>query len=252
MRWLVRGAVSALISLAGALSVAAAAQRWWPACKRGDFDAVACIKAQDHLYDYVAPTAPWVPVGDAALLAGVAMTLLAIGVTLLPWLWLPRRPLVCLAVAVPALAVLLVGGLTWSAGLSHEIPAVEIVPAILAWSFGLPLVLAAAAATSRDDHTAQWTTRWRVVVSVLIAIATPLGEVMFAPILIGYLSHDSTPWTGAVTGALLVTAGCAVWPATSGPRRPTAARTSAGRGHRSLFGEAWKVPTTAPPGHRKG
>jgi hypothetical protein len=252
MRWLVRGAVSALISLAGALSVAAAAQRWWPACKRGDFDAVACIKAQDHLYDYVAPTAPWVPVGDAALLAGVAMTLLAIGVTLLPWLWLPRRPLVCLAVAVPALAVLLVGGLTWSAGLSHEIPAVEIVPAILAWSFGLPLVLAAAAATSRDDHTAQWTTRWRVVVSVLIAMATPLGEVMFAPILFGYLSHDSTPWTGAVTGALLVTAGCAVWPATSGPRRPTAARTSAGRGHRSLFGEAWEVPTTAPPGHRKG
>jgi hypothetical protein len=180
------------------------------------------------------------------------MTLLAIGVTLLPWLWLPRRPLVCLAVAVPALAVLLVGGLTWSAGLSHEIPAVEIVPAILAWSFGMPLVLAAAAATSRDDHTAQWTTRWRVVVSVLIAMATPLGEVMFAPILLGYLSHDSTPWTGAVTGALLVTAGCAVWPATSGPRRPTAARTSAGRGHRSLFGEAWEVPTTAPPGHRKG
>ena len=33
------------------------------------------------------------PVGNAALLAGVAMTLLAIGVTLLPWLWLPRRPL---------------------------------------------------------------------------------------------------------------------------------------------------------------
>ena len=36
MRWILRAAVAASIALAGALSVAAAAQRWWPACK-GDF-----------------------------------------------------------------------------------------------------------------------------------------------------------------------------------------------------------------------
>ncbi|MBD3925053.1 hypothetical protein IEZ26_10510 [Nocardioides cavernae] len=251
MRGLVRAAVAALIALAGALWVAAAAQRWWPACKLGDFDAVACIQLQDHLYDYVAPTAPWVAVGNAAQLAGVAMTLLAIGVTLLPWLWLPRRPLVCLAVAFPALSVLLIGGSTWHAGLSHEALAAGVLPTILVWSFGLPIALALAAATSRDDHTARRTTRWRVVVTVLIAMATPLAELIFAPILLGYMSHDSTPWTGAVTGALLVAAGCAVWPATSGPRRPSAARTSAGRGRRSFLGEAWEAPTTAPPGHRR-
>jgi hypothetical protein len=50
MRWIMRAAVAASIVLAGALSVAAAAQRWWPACK-GDFDARACLERQDHLYD---------------------------------------------------------------------------------------------------------------------------------------------------------------------------------------------------------
>jgi hypothetical protein len=236
MRWVVRAAVAAFISLAGALSVAAAAQRWWPACRRGDFDAVACIKAQDHLYDYVAPTAPWVPVGNAALLAGVALALLAVGVTLLPWLWLPRRPLVCLVVVVPALAVLVIGGLTWNAGLGQEALHVGVAPTILIWSFGLPVALAMAAVTSRDDHTAQRTTRWRVGITVLIAMATPLGEAMFAPLLVGYMSHDSTPWTGAVTGVLLVTAGFAVWPATSGPRRPGPTLTSAGSGRPTVSG----------------
>ena len=235
MRWLVRAAVAASIALAGALSVAAAAQRWWPACKRGDFDAVGCLRVQDHLYDYVAPTAPWAPVGSAAQLAGVAMVLLAVGVTSLPWLWLPRRPLVCLAVAVPALAVLLIGGLTWNAGISHETVAAGVVPPILVWSFGLPLALGMAAATSCDAHTSQRTTRWRVVVAVLIAMSTPLAEVMFAPMLLGYMSHDSTPWAGAVTGVLLVAAGCAVWPATSGSQRPRAARTAGGRGRPTVL-----------------
>ena len=225
MRWLVRAAVAALIALAGALWVAAAAQRWWPACKPGDFDEVGCLRLQDHLYDYVAPTGPWAPVGSAAQLAGVAMALLAVGVTLLPWLWLPRRPLVCMAASVPALAVLLIGGLTWNAGLSHEATAGGMGPTILVWSFGLPIALAMAAATSRD-HTAQRTTRWRVVITVLIAMATPLAELLFAPMLVGYRSHDSTPWTDAVTGLLLVTAGFAVWPATSGPQQLRAVRTS--------------------------
>ena len=235
MRWIMRAAVAASIVLAGALSVAAAAQRWWPACK-GDFDARGCLERQDHLYDYVAPTAPWVPVGSAAQLAGVAMVLVAVGVALLPWLWLPRRPLVCLAVAVPAFAVLLIGGKTWGAGLGHEAAAVGVVPALLVWSFGLPLALAMAAATSSDDHTARRTTQWRVVVTVLIAMSTPLAEVIFAPMLLGYMSHDSTPWAGAVTGVLLVAAGCSVWPATSGPQRPGAARTAAGGGRPTVFG----------------
>src|SRR5688572_7641692 len=99
MRWHVRAVVAALLVCAGALCVAAAAQRWWPACKPGDFDAVACIERQDHLYDYVAPTAPWVPIGDAAQFAGVALVLLALGLALLPWSWVPSRPLACLAVA---------------------------------------------------------------------------------------------------------------------------------------------------------
>ena len=54
-------------------------------------------------------------------------------------------------------------------------------------------------------------------------LATPLAEVMFGPLLVGYMSHDSTPWTGAVTGALLVAAACVVWPATARSQQPSAA-----------------------------
>jgi hypothetical protein len=208
--------VAALLALAGALWVAAAVQRWWPACPRSDFDSAACIELQDHLYDYVAPTAPWVPVGNAAELAGVAMVVLAFGVAVLPWLWEPVRPLACLAVAVPAVAVLLVGVWTWRAGLTHEVVGGAVLPAILVWSFVLPLALSAAAvATSRDGRTPQRTRRWRVAAAVFLSLATPLAEVMFGPLLLGYMSHDSTPWTEIMTGTLLVAAAGAVWPATA-------------------------------------
>lgn len=215
MRWSLRAAVSALLAGAGVLWVAAAAQRWWPACKPGDFDADACIKVQDHLYDYLAPVDPWTPVGNAAQVAGVALALLAVGVALLPWLWVPRRPAVCLAVTVPALAVLLVGVRTWGAGLSGEAMALSGVrPAFLVWIVGLPIAMSVAAATAGDDHTPPWLTRWRVLVAFLIIMSTPLAEALLTPILIRYMSHDSTPWTEAVTGVFLVAAAAAVWPAT--------------------------------------
>jgi hypothetical protein len=119
-------------------------------------DAEACVKLQDHLYDYVAPSAPWVPVGDSARVAGIALALLSLGLTLLPWLWVPRRPLVCLTAAVPALAVLLIGVLTWNAGLSGETAAVSgVVPAFLVWTLGLPVALALAASTRGIENTPQ-------------------------------------------------------------------------------------------------
>ena len=149
------------------------------------------------------------------------MVVLALGVAVLPWLWRPVRPLLCIAVAVPAGAAVLVGVVTWRAGLTREVVSGEVLPLILVWSFGLPLALAAAVAFSIDGRTPRRTTRWRVAVAVLVSAATPLVEVMFGPLLVGYWSHDSTPWTGAVSGALLVVAACAAWPATSGAREPT-------------------------------
>jgi hypothetical protein len=113
----------------------------------------------------------------------------------------------------------MIGVLTWNAGLSGEAAADSgTAPAIVVWSFGLPVALAVAASTRRNDNIPQRTTRWRVVVVILITMSTPLAEALLTPMLVGYMSHDSTPWTGAWTGAFLIAAGIAAWPATRAPR----------------------------------
>lgn len=135
----------------------------------------------------------------------------------------------CLTVAVPALAVLVIGILTWNAGLSREaVAATGVVPAVLLWSVGLPIALALAASTRHDDNTPQRTTRWRLVMAFLITMSTPLVETIFTPMFLGYMSHDSTPWAEAVTGALLVAAGLAAWPATRAPEQVRGVRMAAG------------------------
>ncbi len=55
---------------------------------------------------------------------------------------------------------------------------------------------------------------WRLLVAVLVSASTPLGEFFLAPALLGYVSYDTTPWSEAVSGAFLVAAGLALWPAT--------------------------------------
>src|SRR5688572_32324946 len=69
---------------------AASWQRWAGACPWGDVDGALCTIRQDHLYDFVVPTAPWEPVGDAAQLAGWSLLVLALAYVLLPWA--PHRP----------------------------------------------------------------------------------------------------------------------------------------------------------------
>ena len=76
----------------GALMYTASWQRWAGACRWGDAESNRCLSRQDHLYDFVAPTGPWEPVGDAAQLAGWSLLFLAFAFDLLPWALTGRRP----------------------------------------------------------------------------------------------------------------------------------------------------------------
>ena len=107
-----RVGVGALLGASGALMYAASWQRWAGACPWGDVHGRLCSSRQDHLYDFVAPTAPWEPVGDAAQPAGWSLLVLALAFVLLPWALTGRRPgvfsaaaLVCAVLALGAVGV---------------------------------------------------------------------------------------------------------------------------------------------------
>ena len=111
--------ISLLLAAAGVLQVGASAQRWWPACRSGDFETAACLRVQDHHFDFVLPQDGWVPLGHVAVLAGLSLLLLGTAVTLLPLLLRPwrRAAHVWALCAVLGLSQLLAGLSTLVSGL---------------------------------------------------------------------------------------------------------------------------------------
>ena len=102
-----RALTSAALAGSGVLAYLAAWQRWSGVCPRGGFDEPACLKRQDHLYDYQLPASPWHPIGDAAELYGLSVLLLAVAAFALPFLLMPAfRRLILWPLAVIPAAVL--------------------------------------------------------------------------------------------------------------------------------------------------
>ena len=99
--------------------MAASAQRWWPACRPGDFDTAACLRLQSHTYDFVVRRG----LGTGGRRVGLAglflLLLLGLAVTGLPLLLRPgRRPaLAWLLCAALGLSQLLAGVSTVASGL---------------------------------------------------------------------------------------------------------------------------------------
>lgn len=203
-----------LLSGSGVLMIMAARERWWPACRLGDFDAPDCLTLQDHQYDFLLPSEPWVPIGAAAQVGAAALVLLSLALLFLPWLLAgPHRPAVTLTLgAVLAATMLTIAVTTGRSGLSGRV--VE-VPG-LAWVVWLWLLAPCAlfiAWIVGEVGESRPGTRWRLAVVVLVSASTPFGEFFFASALLGYLSYDTTPWSEAVSGVCLVAAGLALWPA---------------------------------------
>jgi hypothetical protein len=225
--WMPRTVASLALVASGALTFAAAYERWWPACPRGDLDASACVRLQSHEFDYLVPTAPWQPIGQDAEYAGLALLALALAAVVLPFVLggaAPRGPwrifeLVLAVVPAGALAVL--GVATLRAGLTGEPTSAPAVMglAFLVWAVAWPAALTAYAVFA-PRHAGR---RRAVAVAVLLALSTPVPVLLLlGPIAAGYTSYDTVPWTEATAAPfLLVAAALVAWPATTRLRRPS-------------------------------
>jgi len=56
----------------------------------------------------------------------------------------------------------------------------------------------------------------KLVVMFALVLSSPLVSFFVGSVLAGYMSHDTTPWSGAAAGIALLVAGLAAWPATGG------------------------------------
>ncbi len=199
-----------LFVVAGGLSIMAARLRWGPACSDG-FDTVPCVLIQDHRYDYLLPTEPWDPIPGAAELAGMSYVLVAVAIALVfaavrsAW-W------VRLLQALLVLSVLFVGVttvLSGRAGVPVE-PATSVAASLMPlWMVAPPMalmILFTRWALGPEDGGLLPAFAWASWAGLLV-LATPLPEYFVISLAVGYTSHDTTPWTGAASGVLLVLAG---------------------------------------------
>ncbi|MPQ97437.1 hypothetical protein GB931_05745 [Modestobacter sp. I12A-02628] len=194
----------------GGLLFAASWQRWAGACPwAGDHETPACATRMDHLYDFLPPTEPWAPAGEAAQLAGASLLVLAVAVLLLPWALTGRKPgpvVTGLLLATAAITVD-VGLATLRSGLDGAVVG-PLVPGVGSWLWLLaPPVLFGHLAVSAGGRATR-------AAAVLLLLATPL--VAFSTYAIG--PWDARPWWEAVSGLLTCAAGASVLVAVA--RRP--------------------------------
>ena len=195
---LLRVVVAALLGVSGALMYAASWQRWASACPWGVFEGGDCDVIQDHLYDFVPPSAPWEPVGDAAELAGLSLLVFALAFPLLPWAVAGRRPGRYSAAAVVAatLAQVSVGVATLRSGLTGSVvdPIGGSVATIL-WVL-LPPVLLITWVFAARGWAAGTAAAWLFLASPLVAaFSYAVG------------SYDTRPWWEAISGVLTAIGG---------------------------------------------
>ncbi len=196
-----RVGVGVLLGASGALMYAASWQRWAGACPwGGDVEGTLCTSRQDHLYDFVAPTAPWEPLGGAAQLAGWSLLVLALAFVLLPWALTGRRPGVVSAAALvgAVLALGAVGVATLRSGLTGSVVdpiADDLV--LYVWLLVPPVLLVRFAVAARG---------WALAGAVSLVLATPL----VAAFSYAVGPYDAQPWWEAISGLLTAGTGLCV------------------------------------------
>lgn len=237
---------SAALLSSGLFMVAASTARWWPMCRPGLYDTDACLIRQDHLYDFVLVDEPWAPVGSAAEFAGISMLLLALAMAVLPSVLSRRpRPLTWVIGAVLAVGYALVGIQALVSGLSGEV--VLLPGPIVSGAIASIVIFWPACATVWwliAVAGADWRPRngWGLALASTLMLASPGALfILVGPAVVNYVSHDTTPWTEAVGGCLLVLAAALVWPAVLRPER----RRSRGAAHPPI--DADGSVSTQPP-----
>ena len=194
---IVRACVGALLGVSGALMYGASWERWADACPWGGGETGACDVRQSDEYDFLPPSAPWVPVGDAAQLAGWSLLVLGLAYVLLPWALTGRRPTVLSGVALvgAALATAAVGVATLRSGVTGTaLSPIGGDLSLLVWGLVPPVLLVRFAVAARG---------WALAAAVGLILASPL----VAAFSYAVGSYDSRPWYEAISGAFTAIAG---------------------------------------------
>ena len=207
--------VGVLLGASGALMYAASWQRWAGVCTWGDAESGRCLERQDDRYDFVPPTVPWEPVGDAAQLAGGSLLFLASAFVLLPWALTGRRPGVYSAMASVGamLALGAVGVANLRSGLTGSVvhPTADNVIADgltgFVWFLVPPILLVRFAVAARG---------WRLAAAVWLVLATPL----VAAFSYAVGPYDTQPWWEAISGLMTAIAGLCLLGAAAFSSRP--------------------------------
>ncbi|MFN8193074.1 MAG: hypothetical protein U0R80_02195 [Nocardioidaceae bacterium] len=201
----VRWWVAASVVTSGVVMVAAAVERWGavcpPATALGASDlSDACFQRSDHLYDFLAPTEPWAPVGSAATLGGLSLLVLALAVPLLATALTGRRPraLAVVAVAVAELALVDIGVANLRSGLAGEVvdPAAGGLSFAL-WVWLLPAGFGWLVGTSHG---------WARLSALLLLLGSPL----VAAFTYAIGPFDAQPWWEGTSGSLTALGGLAL------------------------------------------
>jgi hypothetical protein len=205
------------LGLSGALVFAASWQRWAGVCAHET--ATACVRRQDHLYDFLPPMEPWKPVGHAAELGGLSLLVFAAMLPLLPYALTDRRPgrYAAVALVVAVLATGAVGAATLSSGRSGEVVAVPLETwTVAVWAIVPSILVGRWAVTARG---------WELAAGVVLIASLPIVAVFYS---IG--DYDGRPWQEATSGVFMAVAGlclivAAVWRRIAGAAGPGRAGT---------------------------
>ncbi len=172
----VAGPVVALLFVISGVTGAWAAWTRWDVCLD---ETAACAMVQDHRYDYLLPSEPWVQITGAAELQGISLLALGLALVLIAQEMrglLPFRALVLLPAAAAVVTGLptLLSGLSGVAGVLPD--AAE--PLLDGWYYAGPVVLLflAAYSATRDPLSTGLTPSVLTFVWVALAVATPLVE----------------------------------------------------------------------------
>lgn len=192
----------ALLGVSALLQAGAAVQRWGIA---GPDEVGPDAAIEDHLFDYVIPADPWVSVGTAATLFGLAYLLIGAALVCLGFgaRAIGGRITGVLATAMGAAApFVLVGAHALVSGLSGVPSPVQYLIAgpgslLFAVLQVIVVVLFAGFVAPRS-----WI--WAIGVLLLLGVTVfgYIGAMLsVAPVLVGYQSYDTTPWTEGVLAA---------------------------------------------------
>lgn len=212
--------VSGLLAASGLLMIAADLNIWWPTCPWGDFDTPDCLMLQSTAYTFDAP--PGIVVGQVHDLVAGGQLLFGLALGLLPIVLTEGRPgwrLMAVNLVTTASWLTIVGSM-WLDARGTLPPEPETLSMswqlLVAWTYqlGWPVVLIFAAIRpywpEGRRSPSPW---WRCAFVGSLLGSTPLPNYFLALAVVGYASHDTTPYTGAVAGACLLIASITLWPA---------------------------------------